>query len=1186
MLQRAASNAYSWWWASHIRTTQSKWLDANLQEMETRVKIMLKLLGEEADTFGKRAEMYYRRRPEVINHVEEVYRAYRALVERYDHLSKELHKANHTIATACPEQVQYASLLQEQEDADFPKAITPIDPRGIQESTTVQEILNRKGHAPSGHPCAPHITKQNAQQEIGTLQKAILVLQTEKEFVKSSYETGIAKFWEIEKQIADMQDQVCHIQNEFDAHASIEDDEARALMTVTALRSCQGTVAKLVKRFEELVRIAAGESEKIIHLRQKLYAMNYIIDPSEGEAGTTNIAVKNRVYPNTQEILELQPIYEKIESFFELNSESVVEEMAERVDELVDKVMNLELKFPKQSAQIKQLKEDNDSLKDRLDDLQDEIALRDDPIDLSEQLKLAEDELNRVKALERSVIEEEVLVSTVFSEVVSCITNISKAFGSIDPEDMTNLSAAAENDGEIMSDDIRTSLPGKEFRGTEEPTTDDNLGRDRCRKEDASGVEGHDSLDGTDGIDDCKNGNEDNFQSENRLIQEDFTDKRSIQASNNIDIVIQGKENGLNKTCEGKIDCSLSSGTKKYRDIGNDVIDNSAQGESLKGEHPPTVISQTHLPHSESLDTLTNKCDSDEKGSSVVVTVNSFGGSNGIQGLRIGGDENSMSGNCLIQEELEDDKSLKTPGYVNLVASANQHSLNDGNTTEEISLPEASNSCFSDADMRLELCHTDEAISVEEWSKQDGQLIAPETMKSLNGGNKVDSSEEGGRTSLEHMNSIQDSKTSELVDAYLSRVYQQVPEVTTKSKNIASCIPHGELEMRSSDGKELTRQASTLSKPGSMSLRANSSLVAERDTPSWQEFLLDGVEGREAILLDDYTLILRNYKETKRRLAELEKKNEQHIEETQAVIRELRNANSMKYVEIQSLRDLLDPSQDISPTYGKMGFNRSNHPLETEISVLEGTDVSHTGVRKKASPLEVKFRSEIDALVEENLQFLVRFSMACHRMQDFDSKYQELQKGMGDFEDKKTGEPDASAESDPAEKKLRELRTELDVWFEQNAFLDQDLQLKTTSLCRLQEEIAEALRASPETDGGRFTPYEAAKFQGEVLNMQQSSGKIERELQAALKRTRELEGKVNDGLQKLRESFDLSCRRSSLVEEESSSSSYHSQFKHFPTRTRVPLRNFLFGAKPKKKSIFACINPTLQKQFSDLWQTL
>lgn len=31
MLQRAASNAYSWWWASHIRTKQSKWLDNNLE---------------------------------------------------------------------------------------------------------------------------------------------------------------------------------------------------------------------------------------------------------------------------------------------------------------------------------------------------------------------------------------------------------------------------------------------------------------------------------------------------------------------------------------------------------------------------------------------------------------------------------------------------------------------------------------------------------------------------------------------------------------------------------------------------------------------------------------------------------------------------------------------------------------------------------------------------------------------------------------------------------------------------------------------------------------------------------------------------------------------------------------------------------------------------------------------------
>ena len=31
MLQRAASNAYSWWWASHIRTKQSRWLEQSMQ---------------------------------------------------------------------------------------------------------------------------------------------------------------------------------------------------------------------------------------------------------------------------------------------------------------------------------------------------------------------------------------------------------------------------------------------------------------------------------------------------------------------------------------------------------------------------------------------------------------------------------------------------------------------------------------------------------------------------------------------------------------------------------------------------------------------------------------------------------------------------------------------------------------------------------------------------------------------------------------------------------------------------------------------------------------------------------------------------------------------------------------------------------------------------------------------------
>ncbi|XP_022731135.1 protein NETWORKED 4A isoform X2 [Durio zibethinus] len=60
--------------------------------MDRSVKQMLKLIEEDADSFAKKAEMYYQKRPELVSHVEEFYRMYRSLAERYDHLTGELRK--------------------------------------------------------------------------------------------------------------------------------------------------------------------------------------------------------------------------------------------------------------------------------------------------------------------------------------------------------------------------------------------------------------------------------------------------------------------------------------------------------------------------------------------------------------------------------------------------------------------------------------------------------------------------------------------------------------------------------------------------------------------------------------------------------------------------------------------------------------------------------------------------------------------------------------------------------------------------------------------------------------------------------------------------------------------------------------------------------------------------------------
>ncbi|XP_065861110.1 protein NETWORKED 1D [Euphorbia lathyris] len=96
---------YSWWWDSHISPKNSKWLQENLTDMDVKVKQMIKLIEEDADSFARRAEMYYKKRPELMKMVEEFYRAYRALAERYDHATGVIRQAHRTMTEAFPNQV-------------------------------------------------------------------------------------------------------------------------------------------------------------------------------------------------------------------------------------------------------------------------------------------------------------------------------------------------------------------------------------------------------------------------------------------------------------------------------------------------------------------------------------------------------------------------------------------------------------------------------------------------------------------------------------------------------------------------------------------------------------------------------------------------------------------------------------------------------------------------------------------------------------------------------------------------------------------------------------------------------------------------------------------------------------------------------------------------------------------------
>ncbi|XP_021284200.1 protein NETWORKED 2A-like [Herrania umbratica] len=393
MLQRAASNAYSWWWASHIRTKQSKWLEQNLQDMEEKVSSMLTIIDDDGDSFAQRAEMYYRRRPELVNIVEESYRAYRALAERYDHLSKDLQSANRTIASVFPEQVPFAMDEEDEENVSqtstsspcadkpsIPKPSVPKAPFLKKDFRSQSVLLLRKGQlkrASSSAKAAAFpssgLSKNEALDEIDNLQKEILELQTEREFVKSSYEHGYKKFCEIEHQITEKQKRVCNLQDEFGIGSVIDDNEARALMAARALKSCQETLAKLKEKHEQSTEEARVESRRIKKANQKFEALRNKFNSPQTNQQEKHKCVSpttefdNMVYDiesEEKERQDLEALRKEIEEQLEVSSNGsfTVSQLAEKIDDLVQRVVNLETAVFSENALVMRLRSETDEL--------------------------------------------------------------------------------------------------------------------------------------------------------------------------------------------------------------------------------------------------------------------------------------------------------------------------------------------------------------------------------------------------------------------------------------------------------------------------------------------------------------------------------------------------------------------------------------------------------------------------------------------------------------------------------------------------------------------------------------------------------------------------------------------------------------------------------------------------------
>jgi hypothetical protein len=1014
--------------------------------MEDRVKCILFLLGEEADSFAKRAEMYYKRRPEVIDSVEEAYRAYRALAERYDHISGELHKANHTIATAFPDQVQYA--LLEEDDDNLPKAFTTVDSRKIHKST-VEGLMKKKHGGKSelkkgGKKSATPISKENAEAEIGRLQKEILILQTEKEFIKSSYESGIAKYWDLEKQINDMQEEVCYFQEEFNENAAIEDDEARALMTITALKSCQDAIIKFQEQQRTFFSKAIVESERVKATRAKLECIMRGHGNSLSSGNLPHDNVKNdgsvkiyELYSLKQETLELQETVDKIKEYFQMNSDLSVEEIAEKIDELVNKIVDLELMISSQAAQINGLCLENNELEKLLQKLAEEKKeLTNGPRELTaDNLKEAEEELHRVENIWRSYHAEERIFYSDFTEMINSFNDILKVLQLplIEHQDVSRC---------ILTDEATTSI------STEPSGEHGKIRPSECPEMD--------------------------------------------EAARN----------------------SQMDGSSEHDDIPETII--------LPNDSQSSSVSCPKL---------------EDKFSGAAASVNA--------GATENADNNSSYDNNNEEPEHLHDITTSTNGPEEGGLLEQMHLISPDGPEENVK---------------------------QEHSKQDYSTLCNRVTEDNNEPNMKANKEESYMT----RNPINSVKVADVGDQDDSMI-------------------------------------------------------------KLQNLLMNGLQDKERVLLAEYTSILRNYKNAKRKLTEVETKNQEYLNDMTAMISELRSTNAMKDAEIRSLRELLNsctnknasnnghrlnstmslsekdgtgrghrraPSilhihqraqstssiSSVRETSSSLKANIRIEPPEDagssqdavpspEIIILEDVKSTRIVEMENVSPLEEKFRREIDALMEENIAFLMKFSMSFQQTQGFQTKYEQLQpnisKLINENELKANKDPAnghlARSEAEATETKLRELKIELQVWLEQHEMFKREHQCRFDSLCSIQEEIEETMEMGADAEEGPgFTSYQAAKFQGEVSNMKQENNKISDELQSGLDHVKGLQTETEMVMSSILKSTSSSAPKAT------------SDFRNTPTKSRVPLRMFLFPAKKKKPSLFACVNPAFQRQNSDM----
>ncbi|MBA0688534.1 hypothetical protein Goari_006311 [Gossypium aridum] len=354
-------------------------------------------------------------------------------------------------------------------------------------------------------------------------------------------------------------------------------------------------------------------------------------------------------------------------------------------------------------------------------------------------------------------------------------------------------------------------------------------------------------------------------------------------------------------------------------------------------------------------------------------------------------------------------------------------------------------------------------------------------------------------------------------------------EAAKEHESDATCTNGGVISHETS--MALKKCEDSIARAFSLTVNTIAKVGTEGDEPNSKQLLSKGIEDKEKDILMEYSLKLRNQnKDTEKKLKEAEANNQNGMFEIMSQLKELKEKS-----QVNEGFDVIDAVMQIAKS---------------------GT----------TSEIEDKFQADIDELLEENLDFWYRFSTTFQEVNKFEERVKDLSVEVSEIEERRKEIRDNNEnsvkyalqlESWPLYKHLREVQKELSVWMEKGVMLKEELKEQFSSLCEIQEEIKRALKASAEDDEFKFTSDQAAKFQGEILNMKQENVRVAIEVQAGLNNVTKLQLEFERNHARLTEKWGIS----------GSKNRQSHQLQCSKRRSRVPLSAFLFGGKPKKQMI-------------------